>query len=530
MAVSSDLELAEVLRRVVAAAAELVHARYAALGVLDQAGTGLSEFVTVGVDEETRADIGALPKGFGLLGLLISDPRPLRLANLREHPESIGFPPGHPAMTSFLGVPIRVRDKIFGNLYLTDKVTGGEFSAGDEELIMGLASFAGVAIENAWLFDSIRRREATLEAIQDIAAALLGGADPKETLKMLAARARTLVDADLATVALPWDDGETLAIEVIDGTAPEGIAFTPYPREGSISGEAIRTGEMVVLEDASRDSRWEQPQVNAGKIGPSVWLPLAAGGTMFGTLSVSRLVGERPFSPSELEVLRSFATQASIVLDHDRARQQLERLAMLEDEERIARDLHDTVIQRIFATGMSLQGALRTIDDPRAWERVNSAVDELDVTIRHIRAVIFGLAAAPSKAQSLRARALELSRELSRVLGFEPHVTFNGPVDSVVPDAVAEEMLATLREALSNVARHARASRVEVEVSARDDTLELAVLDNGSGIDPSVLASNPGRGLKNMGSRADRLGGRLDVERVPAGGTLLRWKASLSGA
>jgi signal transduction histidine kinase len=353
LSVSADLDLRSVLERIIAAAVELVDARYGALGVLDETGTRLANFITVGLDSETYAAIGDLPRGHGILGLLIVDPKPLRLPDLSEHPDSFGFPPHHPPMHSFLGVPILVRNQVFGNLYLTDKQSAEVFSDVDEELVVALAGAAGVAIENARL--------------------------------------------------------------------------------------------------------------------------------------------------------------------HSRLRE----LVLLEDRERIARDLHDTVIQRLFATGLSLQGAVRLAARPEVAERIQGAVEDLDKTVRHIRTVIFGLESSRTMGPGVRDEVLALARESAGPLGFAPRVVFEGPIDTTVDGRTAEELLATLREALSNVARHAGASQVDIEVSAGDD-LVLLVRDDGRGFDATSVRS--GYGVRNMGERAHALGGHVDVGPAPGGGTIVEWK------
>jgi len=357
MTVGSDLDLPSVLRHIVESAVELVDARYGALGVLDETGTSLSEFITVGIDEDARRRIGNLPKGHGILGLLIREPHPIRLPDLAEHPDSYGFPPNHPPMKSFLGVPVRVRDQVFGNLYLTDKTTAEVFTDIDEELVIGLAAAAGVAIENARL--------------------------------------------------------------------------------------------------------------------------------------------------------------------HLRVRE----LALLEDRERIARDLHDTVIQRLFATGLRLQGAARLAIRPEVAERILQAVDDLDLTVKHIRTAIFGLEASRRGGDGLRQRVLSLARESAGALGFEPHILFDGTLDTIAEDR-AGELLAVLREALTNVARHAGAKRVDVEVTA-DGDLVLRVLDDGKGLGTE---RRPGaKGLANMEARATRLGGSVLVKPGPESGTLVEWRVPVSG-
>lgn len=527
VSLSSELDLQTVLRRVVEAAVELVDARYGALGVLDESRDHLVEFITVGIDEPTREAIGALPKGLGLLGSIIRDAEPLRLADLHEHHDSVGFPPNHPPMTSFLGVPIRIRDEIFGNLYLTDKISSEVFTDIDEELALGLASAAAVAIDNARLFDQVHRRGAMLAAMHEISGALLTGEESGVTLRLLVRRARELVEGDLATIVLPDETGQ-LVVEVADGPLADEFAGVLFSDTDSISSEVIRTGQTVLLEDSSRDRR-DQPQAASGRIGPAVWIPLATAGQPFGSLSVGRLVGKTTFSPSELEVIGSFATLASVILDHHRTRQELQRLSVLEDHERIARDLHDTVIQRLFATGMSLQGVARGTTAPALRDRIGIAIEDLDATIRQIRTVIFELEEPLRSARpALRARALESIHEAGRMLGFEPRVSFAGPLDSVVGQAAADHLLATLREALSNVARHAAAEEVEVDLRLVEDWLQLTVHDDGRGLDPESAALGAGRGLSNMQARAERHSGKLTIDSAPGQGTTLTWRLPIS--
>lgn len=523
--IGSDLDLHAMLRRITEAAVTLVDARYGALGVLNETGTGLADFITVGVDEDTHRAIGHLPKGLGLLGSLITDAKPLRLPDLREHPDSVGFPPNHPEMRSFLGVPVRVRNEVFGNLYLTDKQSAEVFTDVDEELVGGLAAAAGVAIENARLYEHGRRREATLAAMHEVATVLVGGTDPQASLHLVARRARELAGADVATIALPDAAGTTMVVEVVDvgdGDGAAALRGERFPRAGSIEGDVLANRGIAIVEDASHDYRVHQPQVRRGMTGPAVFVALTTEEDSFGTLSVSRAKGAPPFTAAEIELVQSFATQASVVLELDRQRQQAQRLTLLEDQERIARDLHDTVIQRLFASGLSLQGAMRLISDAEARRRVGAAVDDLDVTVRYIRTVIFDVARTSSATdEGVRGRVLEVTREAARALGYEPRVTFEGAVDALVTNEIADELLASLREALSNVARHARASRADVEVGAGSQVV-LRVLDDGVGIAGDVSAAG-GRGLANLRSRAERLGGTLSVAPGDAGGTLLEW-------
>jgi GAF domain-containing protein len=521
LVIGSDLDLPSTLRRIVEAAVELVDARYGALGVLDEAGTGLAEFITVGVDEAMARSIGVLPKGLGILGSLITDARPLRLAQLGEDWRSVGFPPGHPSMTSFLGVPILVRGQVFGNLYLTDKTTAEVFTDVDEELAMSLASAAGVAIENARLYEQARERERMLAAIQEIAAVLLEGVDRRAGLQLVARHARELLDADLATVALPDAAVGDMVLEVADGPDADGLVGRRFARGGSVSGDVLRTGQPVVLLDAAGDPRRHQPLVRKGTMGPALFVPLVKDGRPFGTLAVARAAAARTFSDADLATVQRFAAQAGMVLAGDEAREARHRHALLEDQERIGRDLHDTVIQRLFAVGLSLQGAVRLIDSQDGRSRVEDAVDELDLIVRHIRTVIFGVQASGQAAGGVRGRVLDVTREAARVLGFEPGVAFAGAIDTTVEDGVADDLLATLREALSNVARHAAAGRVDVGVSV-DRDLILTVADDGVG--PPTDHTGGGRGLRNMAVRAARRGGTCTFEGGEPGGSILCWR------
>ncbi len=353
--VGAGLDLPSILSRVVEAATDLADAEYGALGVLDPTGTFLEDFITVGIGPEKRARIGSLPKGHGILGLIIDGDKPVRLDDLRKHPERFGFPANHPPMRSFLGVPIRMRDRTFGDLYLTEKRGGGRFTDADEELVVGLAAAAGVAIENARLRDRIGR------------------------------------------------------------------------------------------------------------------------------------------------------------------------LALADDRARIGRDLHDTVIQRLFATGLALQGAqvICHADPTEAARRIEAAVDDLDLTVKHIRSVIFGLDASRRGEAGMRDRILALCQEATGPLGFGPRVAFEGPVDTLVPEHVETDLLATLREALANVARHAGAHTVDVRVHADTESVELAVRDDGRG---GAAARDGGRGLRNMRTRAERLGGTCEITDGPDGGTELTWR------
>ncbi|MEV0146059.1 MULTISPECIES: GAF domain-containing sensor histidine kinase [unclassified Nonomuraea] len=515
VSVGSDLDLETVLRRIVETATNLVDASYGALGIVGEQST-LLQFIPVGLTEEEIAKIEHWPHGLGLLGLLIKDARPLRLGRISDHPESYGFPPGHPPMGTFLGVPVRVRDEVFGNLYLTEKRGGGDFDEEDEAIVIALATAAGVAIENARLYEESRRRETWLEASSEVTTSLLSGTDPRQVLAMVAARARQMTDADLVQILLPNDDARTLRPEFVEGDLPAGAAELSFELTATAAGEVFTSGRAITAGDLLDD---ESPLRELG-FGPELLMPLGGGQAVRGVLALAKRSGRLPFSASELRMLEAFGGQAAIALELAEARRDAERLALLEDRDRIAKDLHDVVIQRLFAIAMTLMSTVRLVDRPEASGRLQHAIDELDETIRQIRSTIFALQNAPDvAAPSLRARVVDLVESARGHLGFMPGLRMEGQLDHRVPDEVADHLLAVLREALSNVVRHAKASRVDVSVEVADDRLTLRVADNGVGIMDGGRRS----GLRNMEERAAGLGGFFEVSSPAGGGARLRW-------
>ena len=522
VAVGSNLDIEVVLRGIVECAVSLVDARYGAMGVIGDGGR-LAEFIPVGL---TDAEIGRIhhwPEGRGLLGALIRDPKPLRIADLGAHELSSGFPAGHPPMTSFLGVPIRIRDEVYGNLYLTEKRDGGEFDAEDEVILVALAAAAGVAIENARLYDEARRQQRWLTASAEVTRTLLSGAGASEALALITARSLEMSGADLVLLALPTADGSQLQIEHAAGEGASEALGLMLPAGGSASGQVLSTGELLSVEHFSDDDRVARVARDLISLGPAILVPLGVAGNVRGVLTAGRQPGAMPMAPAAADMLVTFATQAGIALELAEHRRQAERVAVFEDRDRIARDLHDLVIQRLYATGMSLQGAIGLIGSPEVAQRVNVAVDALDETISEIRSSIFALQARPeSKPPGLRARILRVAEEMTGVLGFPPALQLDGRLDTDVPDDVSEHVLSVLREALSNAARHSGASKVDVIVRANAE-LSLTVRDNGSGIKQVTRRS----GLSNLAERATRLGGSLRVGPIAAGGTELDWRVPL---
>ena len=531
VSVAAGLELGATLRRIVQAAVELVDASYGALGVLDDTG-GLGEFIHVGIDTQTAQAIGHTPVGRGILGLLINHPVPIRLENLSDHPKSSGFPPGHPPMTSFLGVPVRVRGEVFGNLYLTEKRSGTGFTSEDERTVMALAAAAAVAIENARLYERSRQREQWQQAVTDIANAVLADSEADEVLSLVANRARTLTGADVAIVALP-DDDDDLVVEIVDGRDQEssegarellrvisgwgGQRVPPH----SVAHQAYHDGISRIERDTARVLAEVDESPSHG---PAVVIPLITSDHVLGILML--LWGEPAARvPADaLELAGSFASQAAVTLVLAKARREHERLAVYEDRDRIARDLHDLVIQRLFATGMMLQGTSRIPDVPdAAADRVSRAVDELDETIKEIRQTIFALhEPVEGPTSSARGRVLRETSQSAALLGFQPAVRFVGPVDSMLTAEATDHLVAALREALTNAAKHADAKRVDVVVQIDAGDVVLVVTDDGVGISDD----GPGRrsGVANIAARAQVLGGWCRLERVSnEGGTRLTW-------
>ena len=522
VAVGTNLDIEVVLRGIVESAVRLVDARYGAMGVIGDGGR-LIEFIPVGLTEEQIAAIHHWPEGRGLLGALIKDPRPMRISDLGSHELSSGFPAGHPPMTSFLGVPIRIRDEVYGNLYLTEKGNGGQFDEEDETLLIALAAAAGVAIENARLYDEARRQQRWLTASAEMSRALLSSADVSEALELVTVRSLEMSGADLVVLALPTADRRALHVVYAAGEGADEARGLMLPVRDSASGLVLDSGELLAIDDFQHDSRVAQVARAHMNLGPAVFVPLGTPGNVHGVLTAGRHPGSMPLAPAATDMLVTFASQAGIALELAEHRRQAELVAVFEDRDRIARDLHDLVIQRLYATGMSLQGAISLIGSPDVSIRVSTAVDALDETIKEIRSSIFALQSRNEVKQlSLRVRVLQLADEMTSLLGFPPGLQLDGRLDEDVPDAVGDQLLHALREALSNAARHASASRVDVRVRAAED-LSLTVRDDGSGFRPGSRRS----GLCNLERRATRLGGSFQIGPAEAGGTELVWRVPL---
>ncbi|MFI8872367.1 sensor histidine kinase [Streptomyces sp. NPDC055243] len=523
LSVGRELDLPQVLRRIVEAAVVLVDAEYGALGVIGD-DRRLSEFLTVGIDEEQSAEIGDLPSGHGILGELIRHPVPLRLPELSQHPSSYGFPAHHPPMHSFLGVPIRVRDRVFGNIYLTEKRGAEEFDAEDEAVLSTLAVAAGVAIENARLYEETRLRERWMRASAEVTSTLLSGAPSAEVLELIVEQAREIASADVGMIAEYVSGAEELQPMLAVGVDAGQRSGLVLPAQEGLVGAVLTTTEPVVSADVAEDARTGERDSQWAGLGPVVAVPLGAGGKARGVLLLGRLAGHTPFSDADTGPLLGFADQAALALELAERRRDAEQITLLQDRDRIARDLHDLAIQRLFAAGMTLQSTQRFVDHPEATERLSRTVDDLDDTIKIIRSTIFGLRTHGGGAKEdsgLRGRASAVVQASASSFGFAPALRIEGLVDTDVPGDVADHALAVLGEALSNAARHSGARSVDVHLRCAEGELALSVTDDGCGVPAGVERS----GLKNLEDRARTLGGILTLgERPGGGGTRLMWR------
>lgn len=519
LAITSGLKLDATLRAIVHTAAELVDARYGALGVRGY-DHRLVEFVYEGIDEETRHLIGSLPEGRGVLGALIEEPKPIRLDDISRHPASVGFPLHHPPMRTFLGVPVRIRDEVFGNLYLTEKADGQPFSDDDEVLVQALAAAAGIAVDNARLFEESRTREAWIEATRDIGTQMLAGADPAMVFRLTAEEALTLMAGAATLVAVPLDD-EAPACEVDDLVIVEVAGeISPAVKQMTVAVSGTSIGGVFHDRTPRRFDRLDLAVDGPVEPGPALVLPLRAADTVAGVLVALRSADEQPFSDKQLDMMAAFADQAALAWRLATAQRQMREVEILTDRDRIARDLHDHVIQRLFAVGLTLQGAAPRARVPAVRESIYSSIDDLQEIIQEIRSAIFDLHAGPSRATGLRHRLDKVIDQLA-IPALHTTVQYTGPL-SVVDTVLANHAEAVLREAVSNAVRHANATSLAINVSVEDD-VRVEVVDDGVGISGDITES----GLRNLRQRADDAGGEFTVENMPTGGTLLRWSAPL---
>ncbi|MDT5111111.1 MAG: hypothetical protein QOE20_3001 [Mycobacterium sp.] len=518
LVVTSGLELAVTLRTIVHTAIELIDARYGALGVR---GTDheLIEFIYEGIDEDTRDKIGPLPQGRGVLGVLIDEPTPIRLDHIDDHLASVGFPPNHPPMRTFLGVPVRIRDEVYGNLYLTEKANGLPFSEDDEVLAQALAAAAGIAIDNARLYEQSQTRQRWIEATRDIATQLLAGADPARVFGLIADETLKLTGADVAVVAVPADDdvppAEVTELVIVEIAAARGTPVAAHP----VSVSKTSVGEAFLQRIPRRLDLIDVELGVLDQAGPALVLPLRAADTVAGVVIALRQRGAQPFTDEQLDMMAAFADQAAVAWQLASTQRRMRELDVLTDRDRIARDLHDHVIQRLFAVGLALQGAIPRASPVEVQQRLTDSVDDLQSVIQKIRTSIFDLHGA-TETTRLRRR---LDEAVAQFAAADVRVTvqFIGPL-SVVDATLADHAEAVVREAVSNAVRHAEATTLNIRVKVEDE-LTIEVSDNGRGM---ISPANES-GLRNLHQRAEDVGGEFTVRTAPGGGTALRWSAPL---
>lgn len=521
LTIGAGLELQSTLQRVVRAAVDLVDARYGALGVLGE-DDGFAEFLYEGIDARTIARMGKPPEGRGLLGSVIEHGHSIRVDDIGTHADSVGFPPHHPPMRTFLGTPINVRDEVFGGLYVTEKAGGGEFTPDDEAALDALAAAAGMAVENAKRFEQSQAREQWLATSAEINEELLHGASTEDMLNVIVERARDLSGADRVIIVLPaeTDDGGM----VVRAAAGEGttdllgvrIAVRPdIVRMLFAEGNVRRVPDLTIL---AEDKLCPAAEV----CGPGIAVRFRTPEGPSGGLLAVRGKGAPQFPPDHEPMLTSFAHQVAMALEFAEQQDNIRLLDVLADRARIAADLHDHVIQRLFATGMSLQGTVRRIADTDARRRVTRAVEELDATVRQIRSAIFDLGTtADDRATSLRRRLLDEVAQVRAGHPVAPVVRVLGPVDTLVPDTVGDHAVVVLREALAAVFERDQVSEVTVTIEANKQ-FTLEVVDNGA----RTSATVPSIGLLDIQRRAAECGGTVAV--APSGtrgtrGTTLTW-------
>ncbi len=519
LTLASELSLPIVLQRIVDLAVEVTDARYGALGVIGP-GDELIDFITTGISAKQRRAIGARPRGRGVLGLLIREPRIVRVKDIASHAASVGFPPNHPPMHSFLGAPVQALGKVYGNIYLAEKRGAMEFGLEDERSLHVLATQAGVAIANASLYQNTLQRERWLEAQHDITTDILEGADAGAILTSVAEHARDLAGANAATILTTTSTPGQLIVAAAVGAFAQQVIGRQVPAAKSIAEAVMETGQPLHTDDATTHSRGYQPIIQLGHVGPAIFVPLRVGGHAIGTLMVANTTGGSRFDESTIGLVETFADQASVAIGYGRAQADLRRLELMDERERIAKELHDGIIQSLFAVGMGLQGAALMAGSPETEARIERAVGELDRVIRDLRNYIFGLRPGILADRQLDQALRELGEDIQKRSTLRVEVHVDGELAALVSSR-SHQIVQMTREALSNVARHAQAKQSVVRLARTGKTAVLTIDDDGVGFD--ARTDSAGNGLRNMRERATAMGGSLRVSSKAGKGTSLRF-------
>ncbi len=519
LTLASELSLPMVLQRIVDLAAEVTDARYGALGVLGP-NDELVDFITTGISAKERRAIGARPRGRGVLGLLVREPRLVRVKDIGSHPSSVGFPANHPPMHSFLGAPVKALGHVYGNIYLAEKRGAREFGPEDERSLLVLATQAGVAIANASLYQKTLQRERWLEAQHEITTDILEGADAGAILTSVAEHARDLAGAEAATILTTTSTRGQLVVAAAVGAYADQVIGQAVPAAKSIAGSVMETGHPLHTDDAASHVRGYQPIIRLGHVGPAIFVPLRVGGRATGTLMVANTKGGSRFDQSTISLVETFAAQASVAIGYGRAQADVRRLELMDERERIAKDLHDGIIQSLFAVGMGLQGTALLAGSPETAARIDSAVGELDRVIRDLRNYIFGLRPGILADRQLDQALRELGEDIQKRSTFRVEVEVDAELAAVVSSR-SHQIVQVTREALTNVARHAQAKHSVVRLTRTGQTAVLTIEDDGIGFE--VRRDKAGNGLRNMRDRATAMGGSLRISSKAGKGTSLRF-------
>lgn len=520
-----DLDLDDLLQEIVETAKDVCGAKFAALGVLGEGGE-ISDFYSAGGPSGMAEAIGRIPEGVGILGELMRDPVPLRLNDIAEHPLSAGIPAGHEPMSRFLGVPLLIRDEVFGNIYLAEKVGGAEFDDMDEQLLGHLAAVAGASIERARLLADHTRRQRMVDGITSVTRTVFEGGSEVAIQQVVADESRSMLRAEHAVVALALDAEQVFQAVDSDesGTPVRRVGSVPYGEAltGQLPPEQTRKPPAKPGHLRSTDGRETESD---GGVGASLFCPLVTQGRAIGNIRVENPMGRNAFDAGDAETLRTFADRAALAFEYARVRNELSSIAVFNEQVRIGRDLHDTVIQQLFAAGMGLQAIVGRVGDAEAVRQIHESVDSLDHAIVELRTLVFDLSNKPHEGYGLRGAVIAAVSELEPALGFVPRVRFSGAIDSVRNTFIADQVASVVREALANVARHASASTATVNVDVGKHGLAIEISDDGKGADD--YARDGGQGTVNMIARATSLGGSADLSRQDPSGTRVTWKIPL---
>ncbi|HSI97558.1 MAG TPA: GAF domain-containing sensor histidine kinase [Gaiellaceae bacterium] len=522
ISLSSELSLDALLQRIVETAARLTGARYAALAVVDRAGGSLERFLTTGIDPETRAAIGGVPRGRGILGVVIRDAEPLRLHDVTSDPRSVGFPRNHPPMHTFLGVPILLREVVYGNLYLTEKEGGEHFTEEDEELTQLLASQAAVAIENARLYESSMRWLRHLESLNEIGMALASELELEPMLSLVAGRLRELIDARIVLIALP-DSEDALRVAAAEGETSEGLVGTRLKLRGSKVGRVLERARSERVDSVVDDREVDQQIARELGIATAIYAPLVVKGRAIGVIAAHDKHGDDPrFSDDDVRLAESLADRAAIAFDLSErvSREAVRKVVQAQELERrrLARELHDETGQALTSILLELKAVEQAVETAAGRERASSLRELVVSTLRDVRRLAvelrpaalddFGLAPALERLVETHAQQASVDVDLELRLGTER-----------LPSEVETTLYRIVQEALTNVTKHANARKISIVVTRKENTVVAVIEDDGAGFDPATELD--GLGLVGMRERVALVGGRLRVESSRGRGTAI---------